>query len=198
MLFKSNNQSKSLSSAKMMEKVNCDLDTALTNPNPAMQEYCRMIGATKDYIFYAYQCYEDGSGGHIIRRDRKNPSIKVYFGNSCTKIVLINDFLFLLNARVSFGCSTILAINVHTGKTQELDWLGKGTNFLVVNRNGHTFSQDQVICASAFLDQLTVFVKRRKSDNADPNNKFDIDTDYKIEVDVTSEISTPIYTVYKV
>ena len=36
-------QEKAIYEYKMMEQVDCDLDTAIKNPNPGFQEYCKII-----------------------------------------------------------------------------------------------------------------------------------------------------------
>ena len=85
---------------KMLERCKVDLEEALRQSGTEYNNHCGLVAESKEYLFYRYAAYSDGSGGYILRSNKAKPKEIVFFGRSCRYNCVFHDFLFL----VWFNC----------------------------------------------------------------------------------------------
>lgn len=177
---------KPLYRCKMMERISCDLDSALSNPKPRSDEHCEIIAETDKYLFYRYNAYEDNSGGYIVRREKGRPSRMVFFGNNTRMVCFFKGYLFQCNhvgPREKIG---IFAKQINTGKTFRFDWLGQGE--LRVWRLPDvidSYVQDTINDMTVEGDELVFNITRLRSEEKGLDDKYNIDMDYVLKVSFT-------------
>ena len=175
-------QEKAIYEYKMMEQVDCDLDTAIKNPNPGFQEYCKIIAESTDYKFYSYKTHSDSSGGYVIRRSKANPKETLFFGENHQLACVFQQYLILCDHSGQRGRFYIHARNIITGFEQKCDWLGQGDLYVVVNGYGRFFVQDSIKDIRVEGARLVFNIQRKKSNHNEPEDKHNIDTEYQLIV----------------
>jgi len=122
------------------------------------REYCELIMESSDYNFYSYRSFPDGSGGDLLRQNKKDPSNVVYFGEHKTFNCIFHGYLFQVNGYSDIGgIYYILQTNITTGAQKKLKWFGKGRIL-----SHHLFCQDSVTAMSVKNDELVLSVHRIK------------------------------------
>ena len=173
---------------KMMERINCDLDSAVNNPKPGFSDYCRIVAESTNYRFYSYQSFEDNSGGYVIRRSKSNPTEKVFFGENYQMDCVFDSYLIQCGHSGERGCFYVHAKHIETGKAMKCDWLGKGDVFVVINGYGRFYVKDIGVEGN----KLILHVKRKKSTRNDSSDKNDIDTEYTLVVTMENGQFKPV------
>ena len=180
---------------KILEKYKIDIEKTnqLYKPGDSARdniygrEYCELIAESNDYRFYSYRTCTDGSGGYVLRQEKKAPKNVVYFGGCKRFNCVFKGYLFQVSANDLLGIFAVTARNVVTGEEKKFNWFGKKARYCVINGYGRFFCQDTVKGVSVQDGKLIFEVSRVKSN--DPLNKseeideFDIDTMYKLVVE---------------
>ncbi len=185
---------------KMLQRIHCDLDSAVNNPNPQDGEYCRIIAESKDYLFYSYMAHDDNSGGYVIRRTKAKMREKRFFGKNYKMSCVFEPYLFQCNSYGERGRFFIYAKNMETGEETKCDWLGKGDVFLTDSGFGRFYVQDVIKSVDIENGQLVFHVHRNKSSapeyvsstEGEYRDDFDFDTDYKLIITLESGELRPV------
>lgn len=177
---------------KMMEQVNCDLDAALSNPNPGFMDFCKIIAENDKYRFCSYKAFKDNSGGYVIRQNKANPAEKLFFGENFQMACIYKSYLFQSGHSGERGRFYIFAKNIETGNVVKCDWLGKGDVFVNINGYGRFYVQDTINDFGVENDELVFHIKREKSNNETPLDKYDIDTEYILKVTIENGQFKPV------
>lgn len=177
---------------KMMEQVDCDLDAALSNPNPGFMDFCKIVAENDKYRFYSYKTFKDNSGGYVIRQSKANPAEKLFFGENYRLACIYKSYLFQSNHSGERECFYIYAKNIETGNVVKCDWLGKGDVFVNINGFGRFYVQDTINDFGVENDELVFHIERRKCNNETPLDKYDIDTEYILKVTIENGQFKPV------
>lgn len=146
------------------------------------QEYCKIIAEDEKYWFYSYRNYSDGSGGYILRRDKKSKDNIVFFGE-CKKFnVIFHNYLFQANTRAETGNPHITATNITDGYVKNFDhWISNERVMLIFGSFGRFFGKDFVDDMYINNDKLILEISRIKSVHG--HNEFEYEFKYKIIVE---------------
>jgi hypothetical protein len=128
----------------------------------------------------------DGSGGYVLRQDKKHPKKIVYFGGCKRFNQIFKGYLFQVDAN---GCSGfggddfgVYARNVVSGRQTYLGWLSNKTINCESFEGNHFPYQDSVNFLKVDNGRLIINVTRCKS-GYDAHDENDIDTDYELIVE---------------
>ena len=167
-----------------IEETNCAF---AKNPVPDVmkcwREYCELLDEDDTYRFYSYRTCSDGSGGYVLRQDKKHPRKVVYFGMCKIFNRIFKGHLFQVDASDFSGFSDdfgVSARNIESGKYIYFGWLSNRTTPGAPPGSNHFQYQDVVNHVKVENDKLIINVTREKSGYT--NEKYDVDCDYDIEV----------------
>lgn len=139
------------------------------------REYCELVAESEKYYFYSYRTYSDGSGGYILRRDKKNKDKIVYFGESKEFNIAFHDYLFQIDKK------GIIGKNIEDGTVQHFNWLSTKSNFTLNGNFGRYYSQDSV--KDIYIDENKLVLKiSRVSSHEEPNDIYNRTMVYNIVV----------------
>ncbi len=147
-------------------------------------EYCKLVAESDKYYFYSYRTYRDGSGGYILRREKKQRDRIVYFGEAKKFNIVFNDYLFQVNASCEIGRSHIVAKGIDNGYVLKFDWLSKTPMCYTINNFLRYYSQDSVSDVFIRNDNLIFKISRKQSNSKDRDisNPYDKNLDYELVV----------------
>ncbi len=146
------------------------------------QELCKIVAEDEKYWFYSYRNYSDGSGGYILRRDKKSKDNITFFGQ-CKKFnVIFHNYLFQADKRAESGTPHITATNITTGDIQNFNqWLSDEKIMLILGHFGRFYGKDFIDDMYISNDKLNLEISRAKSVNS--QNGFEYEYKYKIIVE---------------
>ena len=173
---------------KMLERCKVDLEEALRQSGTEDNNHCGLVAESKEYLFYRYAAYSDGSGGYILRRNKAKPKEIVFFGRSRRYNCVFHDFLFQVDASGELGRFYITCTNIYSGEKSKCPWLSEKANFISINGYGRFYCQDSVNEMYVADDKLVIKVYRKKitqvrmEDSAYLNDPNNIETPYTLIV----------------
>ena len=147
---------------------------------------CKRIAENKDYIFYNYGCFKDGSGGCNLRQSKQDEKQVVFFGEARILSCIFHGFLFQVNHH-DYGSELYLwAKDVETGNEKVFSWFGK---YSIPTGFGSRYSQDDIseMYVDEATDTLIIKAHRRfcettlQKQNIE-DDLFNIETDYYLSI----------------
>lgn len=149
-------------------------------------EVCLLIGESEKYNFYSYRTYLDGSGGYVLRQDKKKTRKVFFFGESLRFKCVFKDYLFQVDSRGCIGGEYyVYFTHIDTGEIKEFSWFGKGCFWC-----HHVYCQDEVTEMITEDDKITLMVHRTKDNTPacaekgiPDDDPYDVDMDYKLVIE---------------
>lgn len=144
------------------------------------QKYCKLFAETDEHRFYQYLAYKDGSGGYILRQEKKKPRRVCYFGQykgyTCAyKGYLCSAYNYTHNIQV-----TLIAKHIATGYEYKY-WFPCDAYEMPANREGEPLNcWDEPVGIYVSRERLIVEVCRRRREIRKRATPIGEDVDYEI------------------
>lgn len=147
------------------------------------RKYCSLVAETEHYRFYRYLGYEDGSGGYILRQNKKKPWRVINFGansGSAHSVCVYKNHLITAYSEIHDIHVWLDIQNIKNGRrckywfpcdAYEIPAGKEGEPFVCCDIHGDVYVEN---------DQLIVEVCRRRREIRKSGTPIGEDIDYKI------------------
>lgn len=163
---------------KMLERYWLNIDKINKNYIPTdyciEREFCEVVAESEKYLFYNYQTFPDGSGGYILRRDKKDRDKIYFFGKSQEYNIIFNNYLFQARYRELNGNTQITAKNIDDGSIKEFNWLGGGKIMFVHGHCGRIYNLECIEKMYVEDDKMILEILKDNPYKKETNSKYKI------------------------
>ena len=192
------NRNKEIYKYKVLEPIKIEFKSEIDrSPKDA-----KRVAESDKYVFYAYKTGMDGSGGYLLRQEKKSPKRIVFFGECYKQCICYKGHLFMCNMSGESGRFAIKSRNIETGEMYVYNsWLGKHSIYFVINGYGRFWCQDSIKDVSVVNDSLVFHITRKESnENESPikdksisYDEYDADMEYELIIHSNNGSFVPEY-----
>ena len=144
------------------------------------RKYCTLVAETKKYRFYRYLDYKDGSGGYILRQDKKKPRRVILFGENHGAVCVYKKHLITVYSELHSMYAWMEAKHTKTGRRYKY-WFPCDAYEIPADKVGEPFNcWDIPMNMYIENDRLVIEVRRHRREIRKRNIPIGEDVDYKI------------------
>ena len=146
----------------VLEPCKLNLDLLLSEGHDDKHYKTELVAENSEYYFFRYKAFENGVGGYILRRSKKNLDEIVYLGESKYMCATYKNFLFMTDRNAELGKFLLLAQDIKTGEVKRFNCFSPYGEMKVIGGYGRYYSQDEVLDIIANDESLVLKVRRTK------------------------------------
>lgn len=180
-----------VTTAREGDKVAIDIAATLEQIEGLNKDYfLSLLSETDRYRFYIFDCYDDYSGGSVLRQSKDNPYDVTMFCCACQLMCINKNKLY--GTDYSGEMLVVYVVDCDTLETETIDCFGKGRTYFSLDGFGHYFNQDAVEEMKEENGKVHIKVNRAQSDPQTHNffpmdgEQYDYSMDYTIIISETN------------